>query len=91
MGGRENLGKRFSGWDSRPSRPEGDSGLLSMKTLEKNMQTIDSKIVKDAKKAMRKQLILEEKVKVQLKLDSIENQRKKILAEHKAYKMAKNS
>jgi hypothetical protein len=34
---------------------------------------------------------LEEKVKVQLKLDSIENQRKKILAEHKAYKMAKNS
>jgi hypothetical protein len=89
MGGRENVGKRFSGWDHRVG--DGDSGLLSMKTLEKNMQTIDSKIVKDAKKAARKQLILEEKVKVQLKLDSIENQRKKILAEHKAYKLAKNS
>ena len=91
MGGsRDQVGKKgFSGWDSKPSRSgvgDLESGLLSMKTLEKNMQVIDSKVMKDAKKAARRQLILEEKMQVQLKLASIENQRRKILADHKSSK-----
>lgn len=95
MGGaRDNAGgaKRFAGWESKPSRSgvgDLESGLLSMKTLERNMQVIDNKILRDAKKAARRQLILEEKVEVQLKLASIENQRRKILADHKSSKNTK--
>lgn len=84
--------KRFGAWDQKPSRSgvgDLESGLLSMKTLQKNMQSIDSKIIKDAKKAIKKQIIMDEKIQIQLKLASIENQRKMLVSEHRAARAEK--
>lgn len=53
-------------------------------TLEKNMEVVESQAVKMARMKIKKHKILAEKVKVERKLASIEEQKKKIIEDYKA-------
>jgi Ca2+-binding EF-hand superfamily protein len=72
-----------------PGHGHGKSGQLDLRTLRKNLQDIESPAKKEQKKAHRKQQILEEKANIQLKLASIERQRRKILEDHHRHMVAK--
>ena len=58
-----------------------EKGTLRLSTLEKNLDEIQSRVEKDAIKAVRRQQILDEKANIQLKLGSIERQRKILIEE----------
>ena len=53
-------------------------------TLERNMEVVESQAVKLARMKMKKHKILSERVKVERKLASIEEQKKKIIEDYKA-------
>jgi hypothetical protein len=63
--------------------PKGTEVGLDPKIQEKNLQAIERRAVKLARAQMRRSLILDEKNRIQEKLTSIEQQRKKIIEEHK--------
>jgi Ca2+-binding EF-hand superfamily protein len=53
-------------------------------TLEKNLEVVESQAVKQARIKMKRHKIIAEKVKVERKLASIEEQKKKIIEDYKA-------
>lgn len=77
-----------------PSPAAAHVGVSNMgvgtRTLERNLQDIESRAVKEARKAERRQKIMEEKACIQQKLDSIERQRKLILEDHRLAQKKKN-
>mmetsp|Transcript_11281 Transcript_11281/g.25089 ORF Transcript_11281/g.25089 Transcript_11281/m.25089 type:complete len:666 (-) Transcript_11281:152-2149(-) len=62
---------------------------VKMGTLEKNIQVIESQAVKNARMKMKRHKILGEKVKVERRLASIEEQKNKIIADYKARRAQK--
>ena len=56
---------------------------LNTRTLERNLQDIESRAVKEARKSERRQQILEEKAAIQSKLESIERQKHTLLEEYR--------
>lgn len=58
-------------------------------TLERNLDVIESQATKNARMKMKKNKILAERAKVERRLASIEDQRKKVLEEYKSKKAAK--
>lgn len=58
-------------------------------TMERNLETIESQAVKNAKMKQKRNKILGEKAKIERRLASIEEQRKKVIEEYKAKKMAR--
>lgn len=65
--------------------PTINSGFgVKSSTLEKNMEVVESQAVKMARMKIKKHKILAEKVKVERKLASIEEQKKKIIEDYKA-------
>ena len=56
---------------------------LNTRTLERNLQDIESRAVKEARKSDRRQQILEEKLAIQHKLESIERQKQTLLDEYR--------
>jgi len=67
----------------------GDGIGLDPKTLERNMQEIETQAAKQARKALRKQQIMEEKMAIQKKLEAVELQRNIIVEEYKQHQLAK--
>jgi len=65
-----------------PSVSGNDFGVKS-NTLERNLEVIESQSVKLARMKMKRHKILSEKVKVERKLASIEEQKKKIIEDYK--------
>jgi Ca2+-binding EF-hand superfamily protein len=65
--------------------PTINSGFgVKSSTLEKNMEVVESQAVKMARMKIKKHKILAERVKVERKLASIEEQKKKIIEDYKA-------
>ena len=70
--------------------PTINSGFgVKSATLEKNLEAVESQAVKNARLKIKKHKILAEKVKVERKLASIEEQKKKIIEDYKARKAGK--
>jgi hypothetical protein len=59
---------------------------VNANTREKNMETVESQAVKNARMKQRRNKIIGEKKKLERKLQTIEEQRKGIIEEYKARK-----
>lgn len=83
-----NTGGALGGSASHPDMtrlPTINSGFgVKAATLERNMEVVESQAVKLARMKMKKHKILAERVKVERKLASIEEQKKKIIEDYKA-------
>ena len=65
----------------------GTDGIgLKVSTLEKNLNIIESEAVKLARKKMNRMKILSDKVKIERKIQSLDDQRKRIIEDFKARK-----
>ena len=76
------LGSPTSGSGFATAMPSDTIGL-NTRTLERNLQDIESRAVKEARKSERRQQILEEKLAIQSKLESIERQKQTLLEEYR--------
>ena len=62
---------------------------LDPKTLERNMQEIETQAVKLARKALRRQQIMEEQMAIRNKLEAVEKQRSIIVEEYRQHQLVK--
>ena len=73
-----------SGSSSMTRLPTINNGFgVKFSTLEKNMEVVESQAVKQARMKIKRHKILAERVKVERKLASIEEQKKKIIEDYK--------
>lgn len=81
---------------SPPISSQGNAASLSdgfglgMNTLARNLQDIEKQAVKEARKAARQAQILEEKMAIQSRLESIDRQRNEILLEQRQHQIQKH-
>ena len=81
------LGASLGGTSEMTRLPAIGSGFgVKASTLEKNLEQVESQAVKMARMKMKRHKILAEKVKVERRLASIEDQKKKIIEDYKARK-----